>query len=36
MCTAETVYVAVETEGWTKVPVPDTLLAALGPVAPLR
>ena len=35
-CTAETVYVAVETEGWTKVPVPDRLLAALGPIRPLR
>ena len=35
-CTAETVYVAVETEGWTKVPVPESLLAALGPVSPLR
>jgi acyl-CoA thioester hydrolase len=31
-CTAETVYVAVETEGWTKIPVPDALRAALGPV----
>jgi acyl-CoA thioester hydrolase len=35
-CTAETVYVAVETEGWTKVPVPEVLLRALGPVEPLR
>jgi acyl-CoA thioester hydrolase len=35
-CTAETVYVAVETDGWTKVPVPAPLLAALGPVDPLR
>ena len=33
-CTAETVYVAVETDGWTKVPVPDVLLAALGPISP--
>jgi len=31
-CTAETVYVAVETTGWTKVPVPDVLRQALGPV----
>ena len=31
-CTAETVYVAVETTGWTKVPVPPVLLDALGPV----
>jgi len=36
VCTAETVYVAVETEGWTKVAVPDVLLAALGPIDPLR
>ncbi len=36
VCTAETVYVAVETTGWTKVPVPESLLAALGPVSPLR
>lgn len=35
-CHGETVYVAVETEGWTPVPVPEPLLAALGPVAPLR
>jgi hypothetical protein len=35
VCTAATVYVAVETTGWTKVPVPDVLLAALGPVGPL-
>lgn len=35
-CTGETVYVVVETEGWTKVPVPDVLLAALGPVDALR
>ena len=35
-CTGETVYVAVETERWTPVPVPDPLRAALGPVAPLR
>lgn len=35
-CTAETVYVCVETDAWTKVPVPDALLAALGPVEPLR
>jgi acyl-CoA thioester hydrolase len=34
VCTAETVYVAVETDGWTKVPVPEVLLAALGPVGP--
>ena len=33
-CTAETVYVAVETTGWTKVPVPDVLLTALGPISP--
>ena len=36
VATGETVYVAVEAEGWTKVPLPDRLLAALGPVAPLR
>ena len=36
VCHAETVYVAVETEGWTKVPVPPVLLEALGPVQPLR
>jgi len=35
-CNAETVYVAVETEGWTKVPVPDVLRDALGPVNSLR
>ena len=34
-CQGETVYVAVETEGWTKVPVPPALLDALGPVEPL-
>jgi acyl-CoA thioesterase FadM len=34
--TGETVYVAVETAGWTKVPVPDLLRDALGPLAPLR
>ncbi len=36
VCHGETVYVAVETEGWTKVPVPPVLLDALGPVQPLR
>jgi acyl-CoA thioester hydrolase len=36
VCTAETVYVAVETSGWSKVAVPAVLLEALGPVAPLR
>jgi acyl-CoA thioester hydrolase len=35
-CTGETVYVAVETAGWTKVPIPAALLDALGPVSPLR
>jgi acyl-CoA thioester hydrolase len=35
-CTAETVYVAVETTGWTKISVPDALRSALGPPAPLR
>jgi acyl-CoA thioester hydrolase len=35
-CHGETVYVCVETEGWTPVPVPDELRAALGPVEPLR
>ena len=35
-CTGETVYVSVETEGWTKIPVPDLLLDALGEVDPLR
>jgi acyl-CoA thioester hydrolase len=35
-CTAETVYVAVETVGWTKVPIPDALLTALGPIEPRR
>lgn len=29
-----TVYVAVETSGWTKVPVPALLLDALGPISP--
>jgi acyl-CoA thioester hydrolase len=33
-CRGETVYVTVETEDWTKVPVPEVLLAALGPVSP--
>jgi acyl-CoA thioester hydrolase len=33
-CTAETVYVAVETERWTKVRVPPVLRRALGPVGP--
>jgi acyl-CoA thioester hydrolase len=36
VCHGETVYVAVETEGWTKVPVPEALRDALGPVSPLR
>jgi acyl-CoA thioester hydrolase len=36
VATASTVYVAVETEGWAKVPVPELLLHALGPVSPLR
>jgi acyl-CoA thioester hydrolase len=35
-CHAETVYVVVETEGWTKAPVPDALRAALGEIEPLR
>jgi len=34
-CRGQTVYVAVTTEDWTKVPIPDVLLAALGPVEPL-
>ena len=34
VATGETVYVAVETEGWTKVPIPERLLDALGPVSP--
>jgi acyl-CoA thioester hydrolase len=36
VATGETVYVAVETAGWAKIPLPDRLLAALGAVAPLR
>lgn len=36
VATGETVYVAVETDGWTKIPVPEALRAALGPLAPLR
>ncbi len=36
VATGETVYVAVETDGWTTIPLPDRLLDALGPVAPLR
>ena len=35
-CRGETVYVAVETESWTKVPVPPALLDALGPPEPQR
>jgi acyl-CoA thioester hydrolase len=35
-CHGETVYVCVETEGWTPAPVPDLLRDALGPVEPLR
>ena len=35
-CHGETVYVSVETEGWTKIPVPEMLLAALGEIEPLR
>ena len=35
-CHGETVYVCVETEGWTPVAVPDLLRDALGPVEPLR
>lgn len=36
VATGETVYVAVETEGWTKIPVPEPLRSALGPLDPLR
>ncbi len=36
VCDGETVYVAVETEGWTKVPIPPVLREALGPLDPLR
>jgi acyl-CoA thioester hydrolase len=36
VASGETVYVAVETGGWTKVTVPDLLKDALGPVSPLR
>jgi acyl-CoA thioester hydrolase len=36
VCTGETVYVAVATDGWTKVAIPDRLLEALGPIEPLR
>jgi acyl-CoA thioester hydrolase len=36
VATGETVYVAVETTGWTKVSVPPALREALGPVIPLR
>ena len=35
VCTAETVYVAVATTDWTKVPVPDVLRDALGPLESL-